>query len=486
MKAFWILGIVLLLIPTAMAQEEGSIAIQSLTVEPQHLFVGDSALVTVTLYNPLENPVEVSSVSVQGEGVFYSTFELGQIPPKSTHTFSLAVKVTKSGVQNVELALYTENGAVRSYFTLFVEDRMPEVSFSENVKLGEVNSMDLMIFSPVEIENVVIDPLFESEPDKIIISSVEGAAEVPIKFYGIQGDYEFRISFYSGNNYHSYSLTLKPPLEHGNEIAVNFSIPQSSTFLYDVVEIGATITNLMDTTAKNIMLSAHSSNGKVLLSTSEIAKLESGERAGITILYSPEKSGRDEITFSISYRDDLGNERVLNKTIVMEVQDKTAVDVSGVEIEAKSISSGSAQPRRMFGPAASSISTRTEITVSGEVVNRGFSEAMNVLVYLDFGGDSEEYFIGEINPSDSDSFNIPASGSERSVTVVVEWTNELGELHSISKSYQLNPVTITTTTPPRQSPLTPLNLAIIAIVAAAGVIVFRKWRSRKNEGDRVN
>ncbi|MBO8180652.1 MAG: hypothetical protein H0Z19_09300 [Archaeoglobus sp.] len=76
----------LLLCQTAMAEDNSSIAIQSLTVEPQSLFVGDSAIVTVTLYNPLESAVKVTSFRVQSYGVSYNSFDLGYIPPQSTHT----------------------------------------------------------------------------------------------------------------------------------------------------------------------------------------------------------------------------------------------------------------------------------------------------------------------------------------------------------------------------------------------------------------
>lgn len=390
-------------------------------------------------------------------------------------------------MHNVEVAFYTESGAVRSYFTLFVEERMPELSLSKNVKIGEVNSLSLIISSPVEIENVVIDPLFESEPDKIVLSSVSGTAEVPIRFYGEQCDYEFRISFYSGNNYHSYSVKLTPAFQDGNDLVVNVSVPQTSAFLYDVVDIPVTISNLRDEAVNNIKILASSNNGITLLSSDEIAKLESGYSSKVTLFYSPEKSGKNEITLIISYRDEFGNEVELNKSITINVQNIPAVDVSGVEIETKSVSVGSVQPRGMLGPPTSSTTSRLEITVSGDVVNRGSSYAKNVIVYLDFGNDREEYFIGEIEPSDSDSFSIPASGSERSATVVVEWTNEIGEVHSITKSYELNPIETATEMPPRQQGIvTPTNLVIVTAVTAIGVFaIYRKRRKRKNEGSRT-
>jgi len=70
---------------------------------------------------------------------------------------------------------------------------------------------------------------------------------------------------------------------------------------------------------------------------------------------------------------------------------------------------------------------------------------------------------------------------------VVEWTNEIGEVHSITKSYELNPIETATAMPPRQQGIvTPTNLVIVTAVTAIGVFaIYRKRRKRKNEGSRT-
>ncbi|MEG9194141.1 MAG: hypothetical protein V6S10_02290 [Candidatus Methanoglobus sp.] len=122
-----------------------------------------------------------------------------------------------------------------------------------------------------------------------------------------------------------------------------------------------------------------------------------------------------------------------------------------------------------------------EIAVSGEVANGGFGQARNVIVYLDFGNRTEEFFIGTISPSDSDSFSIPATGSERNVRITVEWINDLGEIHKISKTYQLTQRSFDFGQ--RESSIfSSLNMAILAILAVAavaGILFYRRRRGRR-------
>ena len=63
--------------------------------------------------------------------------------------------------------------------------------------------------------------------------------------------------------------------------------------------------------------------------------------------------------------------------------------------------------------------------ISGEIINRGMSKAYNVLV----ASGNKSYYIGTINPSDFDSFEL-----EGNSTLTVSWNNELGELIKITRS----------------------------------------------------
>ncbi len=484
MKVFILaLALIAAMMP-AFAQDNVSASIQNLNVYPQKLFVGDYAVVSMTIYNPTDKIVDINSIGIYGEGIISESLSLGYVPPKSTHTLSFSIRAVESGVHNVELVLYTRDSSIRSFFTIFVEDRMPEIYFKGMVRLGEINNLSIVISSPVEIENVVIVPLFESLPEKVVLKSLYGTAEIPLRFYGREGSYQFRVSFYSGNNYHSYLAEINPRTEPARGLAVNFSIPFTAVSLYDVVGIDLEITNLMSDSLSSVKLKASANNGRVLLSASEIPQIAAGERKNVKLLYSPERAGDDKITLEIRYRDCLGREGAIEREIGIKVNNETAVNIVGVEISTKRIATTTTAAGGF--PAGRTATTTTtsvmEITVSGEVVNRGFGQARSVIVYLDFGNKTEEFFIGTISPSDSDSFSIPATGVERNVRVIVEWTNELGEIHRISKTYQLSQRSFEFVQR-ETSILSSLNTAIFAILVAAAVaailIYRRKKRSKK-------
>ncbi|TDA25325.1 MAG: hypothetical protein DSO01_07835 [Archaeoglobi archaeon] len=465
------------------AQDNASVSMQSLNVYPQRLFVGDYAVVSVTIYNPTDRCVKINSLDIYGEGITPESLSLGYVPPKSTHTLSFSVRAVESGVHNVGIVLNTEEGSISSFFTLFVEDKMPEIYFKGTVRLGEINNLTLVISSPVEIENVAIAPLFESQPNKIVLKSVSGLAEVPIVFYGNEGSYKFRISFYSGNNYHSYIAEINPRTESARGLAINFSAPFTAVSLYDVVEIDLEITNLMSDSLSSVKLSAYSNSGKVLLSASEIPEIAAGEKKNVKLLYSPERAGEDKIKLEIAYRDSLGGEGRIEREIgEIRVNNETAVKIVGVDISTRRIATTTTAGGFPAGRAATTTTTPVmEITVSGEVANGGFGQARNVIVYLDFGNRTEEFFIGTISPSDSDSFSIPATGSERNVRITVEWINDLGEIHKISKTYQLTQRSFDFGQ--RESSIfSSLNIAILAILAVAavaGILFYRRRRGRR-------
>ena len=88
-------AVFLLLMQLATAQEEiQTVAIQSITVNPAKLFVGDVAEVTLTLYNPNTQSVRVSSVQIDGDGISSTDFlDVGYIPPQSTHHLQFSIKL---------------------------------------------------------------------------------------------------------------------------------------------------------------------------------------------------------------------------------------------------------------------------------------------------------------------------------------------------------------------------------------------------------
>jgi hypothetical protein len=468
--------LVLTAITLAQEAEIESVAIQNVEVNPENLFVGDVAEVTMTLYNPSDQSVRISSIIIDGSGIFASPIlDVGYIAPHSSHEVSFTVKAVSPGTHSVEVKVSSEGYSITSYFTIFVEERLPEISFDRKIRVGEVNDANIVVSSPINIERVVIEPLFDSEPDRIFIASVEQFAEAQLKFYAGNESYEFRISFYNGNNHHSYVVEVAPDFEESKDVFINISMPYSSVYLYDAVSLTVELTNLRSDAIYSIRVEAESAKG-VFSDAAEIAKLEAGESRAVRILYSPHESGEDSLEIRISYEDEFGNVREVVRSLTVKVLNQIAVSVTNVDIEVKS-SRGSAQPKGPFRPpGASTQSATVEISVSGDISNNGFGEARNVYVHVDLGNVKKDYFVGNIDPSDVESFSIPATGNERIAKVTVEWANELGETFSITKEYQISDRPVT---PPQSVAENILLFVGVATVIAAVVIGALLWRRRK-------
>jgi hypothetical protein len=479
LKVITAITAVLILTATTSAQEAetGSIAVQNVEVNPDGLFVGDLAEVTLTLYNPNDQSIKVPSIIIDGSGVSASPIlDVGYIAPRSSHEVSFTVKAVSPGIHSVEVKVNSKEHSVTSYFTIFVEERLPEISFDRKIRVGEVNDANIVVSSPIKIERVIIEPLFDSEPDRIFIASVEQFAEAQLKFYAGNESYEFRISFYNGNNYHSYVVEVAPDVEESKDVFINISMPYSSVYLYDAVPLTVELTNLRSDAIYSIRIEAESAKG-VFSEAAEIAKLEAGESRAVRILYSPHESGEDSLEIRISYEDEFGNVREVVRSLTVKVLDQLAVSVTNVDIEVEVKSSGSsAQPQGPFRPpGASTQSATVEISVSGDVSNNGFGEARNVYVHVDLGNVKKDYFVGNIDPSDVESFSIPATGNERITKVTVEWANELGETFSITKEYQISGGSVT----PPQSVAENILLFVGVATVIAAIVGALLWRRRK-------
>ena len=448
-----------------------TVAIQSIKVDPENLFVGDIAKVTITLYNPNDESIRVSSVIIEGSGISTDyILDAGYIAPKSSHELNFILKAEEPGTHKVDIRLYSGGHLTIGSFTVFVEKRLPELFLDEDVRLGEVNTVNLKLYSPIRIQNVVIKPLFDSEPDVIHINEVEGFVDVPLKFFAkSESDYRFRISFYNGDNYHSYVVTAKPEFKASKGVFVNVSVPCTNIYLYDAVPITLTLTNLRNDAIYSVVIGASSAKGS-FSEKPEISMLKAGESRTIRLLYSPHKSGDDVIKLKIRYEDELGNKYEIWKNLTVKVLESPAVMITNVNIEVKS--STSTQFKGPFmRPISPAQPPEVKISVSGDVSNNGIGKVRNTYVYVDFGNAKKDYFVGAIAPSDVESFSIPANGNEKIVKVTVEWTNELGETFSITKEYQVSAPQIQA----NPSVNFPLIIGIVTVVAIAAYF----WRRRR-------
>jgi len=470
-----IIAILLTTITSAQEVKSGVVAVQSVEVNPQNLFVGDVAEVALTLYNPNNQSIKVSLVITDSSGISASPIlDVGYIASRSSHKVCFPVKAESPGTHTVEARVNSEGYSVNSYFTIFVEEELPGISFDRNIRLGEVNDVNIIVSSPIKIEKVVIEPLFNSEPDRIFIASIEQFAEEPLKFYADNETvYKFWISFYNGDNYHSYIAEITPDFEESKNVFVNTSMPYNSVYLYDAVPIAVELTNLRSDVIYSIKVEAESVKG-IFSEIAEIARLEAGERRTIKMLYSPLESGEDSLEIKVSYEDAFGNIEEIVKRLTVKVLDRPAVSVTSVDIDVKSSGSSAQSTGPIFRPPRVSTQTATiEISISGDISNNGFGKARNVYVFVDLGDTTKDYFMGNIDPSDVESFSIPSTGNERVAKITVEWTNELGETFSFTKEYRISGIAIN---PPQNAEI---NLALIIGTASTIILGAFLWKRRK-------
>lgn len=492
--AIFVVAVILMAIPSSSA----GIEVEEFAVSPQKLLVDDAAECYLKLTNPKTQAIKVSSVkfrfpsglSVEPE----LTLDVGYIPKQSNYILPFYVEAKKAGKYTISAEISTNNGSITQSITqrinVIVEDRLPEVAFDESIRLNEINTMDLRITSPLYITNVKIEPLFDSETGIIYIDEVENSEKEKIRFLGVKQDYKFRISFYNGNNFHSFIQEVKASYIESQGVFTNVSTPYTSVYLYDVIPVSVEITNLRDDTIYNISITAESSKGEFAQRTYGIAKLDPDEVKQITLLYSPIKGGEDTINLKLIYKDSMGN---LNKNSVsksIKINSDAVLSVTGVSIETTSTRTTSSTPGGPPGifnggsrqGTSSSISSNalpvTQATISGDVSNNGWSEVINAYIYVDLGGESNSYFAGSIEPSEFQSFSIPAKGSARVATVKLVWMNQLGQKIETTEELNIGSTNAAFTPVQRQQTLLWMYAIPVTVVFAIVILYRRKMKNR--------
>lgn len=479
----------LLIIPVS----ADSIEVTELSIAPQKLLVGDTAECTLKLHNPNSETIEITSIQFNSPSGLSaepkSVLDVGHVPPQSSYTLPFYVEAEEAGKYSVEVEVHSRTSSgltsqtVYQRMNVIVEDDMPEISFNQKIKLNEVNDMGLEVASPIEISNVRIVPLFDTEQKSIYFNSIENSAQKTINFYGEEQDYKFKISFYNGNNYHSFVQEVDASYSESQGLFANVSVPYSSVYLYDVIPIKVGLSNLRDDTLYDISLTANSQLGEFSESSKDVAKLGPDDTKKLTLLYSPTESGQDTINLNIAYEDSMSNSYEYSVSRTVKILDEASMSVTGVNIEAKTTGGTSTGqqggPGIFRGGASETSPVTTQATISGDVSNNGWSEALNAYVYVDLGGSSESYFVGSIDPSDFQSFSIPVTGNERTATVKLVWTNQLGEKVEVDEEFNVAQ-SMAQVTGVQRTEQTPIWMYVVPLIGAAIVVAFLYRRRKQN------
>ena len=445
-KAYLNLITTAILLAFSIATAKAQIAVTKVELNPDTLLVGDVAECKVTLYNPDFNSVKVLSVKLDpsyGLSVEPKFISVGQIPKQSYYNLVFYITAERSGLHTVEMKVDTNNGSITQMINVIVEDKLPRVVINSPIRLNEVNEINLEISSPIKIEKVVVEPMFEAEQKCLFFDTVDFTAKAKIKFYGKIQNYKFKISFYNGQNLHTLIQEVKPIFIESKGLFANISL-DSNVYLYDVIPIKVTLSNLREDDIYEITAIVNSSNG-IVFGNIKIPKLDSMQDKTSIVYYSPNKSGLDEIKIKITYKDEIGNVYYLEEKKKVEVLNETTVAITNLDVN-----------------------TKNGVTISGDVSNNGRSEISNVYAIVSLESVSKDYFIGSIDPSDFQSFSISLNGNGSKALVKVLWTNKVGKNFEVVKEVKVKRVILKEERPP----LWIVAIVVLIVVSFVAISIY--------------
>ncbi|WP_290597784.1 MULTISPECIES: hypothetical protein [unclassified Archaeoglobus] len=429
----------------------------SYQLSPEILLPGDYADCILVISNPSTSgtSIKVNSVILTGYGVEIAPreiYSIGIIPAGGSATLPFSIKAIKAGRFNVEASISTENGTIRQNIQIVVDDNFPSLTVTSPVYKGEVNDLQFYVSSPTELKDVRVEALFNATPQSVYLGEVgSNGAEGVFKFFPSSSTLEFRISFYNGNNYHEVIRTVNVRMLESKGVVVNVTVPYKTLYIGDSILVPVEVANLRGDEIIGVRITAQSDLG-TFSDPVEVPSIPSGESKRVNFKFSPARGGEGEVFFTIEYSDEFGNKYSIEKSFSIKVLDSFAVSLTNVNVAREGM----------------------QVTVSGDVSNNGRSEVYNAYALATCDGYKADYFIGNIDPSDFQSFDLPVK-CNKSVLVTVSWSNDLGEKFEIHKQVNLGGGV------PTEVESSNLPIVISIVVAAVvfviiGLIIYRQIR----------
>jgi len=397
----------------------------------------DTYVSGISIFSPSGIDVEPSSVS-----------SVGKISAGSSYEFPFTIKAEKSGIYTLTAHINTLNGTVKQSIVVRVLDIMPEIVLDKTVlHLNEVNEVSFSVTTPIEFENIVVEPLFDANPKMIYV--MDGRGE--FKFEPVKEEpLKFKIKFYNGNNYHEIVRTIDVTYVQSRGVLINTSPRYLNTPIGDVNPIDIQITNLRADTIYSISIKAE---GEILSSDEIQTPLLKPEETFLTkILFCSRESGYHQINFTVCYSDELNYKHCEVKSVDINVLNESALKFSGIEVE--------------IGVDG--------LTITGDVSNNGKSVAYNILISAISENLTKTYYIDRLDPSDFDSFEFSFPITTKTVRLKLQWKNEMGENFEKSEVIEMN--SALTATEEESSPFTYV-IPVIVLIGVLIIVIFA-WKRR--------
>ena len=394
----------------------------------------DTHVSEISVFSPAEVDVEPSSVS--GAGL---------IPAGSSYVFPFTIKAKKGGIYTLIAYINTFNGTVKQPIVVRVLDIMPEIVLDKTVlRLNEVNVVSFSVTTPIELDEIVVEPLFDANPKMIYVADGEGEFKFePVK----EEPLKFKIKFYNGKNYHEIVRTIDVTYVQSRGILINASSRYLNTPIGDVNPIDIQITNLRTDTIYSIGIKAEGD----ILSIEEIQapQLKPEETFSTKILFCSRESGHHQINFTVCYSDELNYKHCEVKSVEINVLNESALKFSGIETEVGA----------------------DGLTITGDVSNNGKSVAYNILISAISKNLTKTYYIDQLDPSDFDSFEFSLPPT-KTVLLKLKWKNEMGESFEESEVVKMSGVTAAT-----EDGLVTHVIPVIVLIVVLIIVIFA-WKRR--------
>ncbi len=428
LKKFLAVILLLIVIQTASAQ------IVKFEMTPQTLLPNDIAeckliftaqqttyVSGITIYYPSEVQVIPSSVS-----------GIGWVASGSSYEFPFTIKAKESGIYTLTIYINTLNGSIKQSVTIRVLDRMPDIVLNKTIlTLNEVNTIQFTVTSPLNIQNVVVQPLFDSDPKIIFVQNGKGTFKFEPKK---PQPLKFKISFYNGKNYHEVVKTVDVSYVESKGVLLNVTPKYPVALIGDVIPIDVEVANLRGDNIYSINVASNFSAKQF-----QIPSLRSGETAKIKFDFCSKTHGIKEVRITVTYKDEFNHIYHESKSVEINVLNETALQFSGIDV------------KQNFNG----------LTVTGDVCNNGKSKAYNIYVLAESNGVVKTYYIDSLEPSDFDTFDFTFANHTNFVVLKVRWNNELGYSFEVEKVVEV----------PTQK-LAEKSMDNIGIVLSSAVLIF--------------
>ena len=390
----------------------------SVSISPSVLFPHDVASGVLSISS--STPIRITGITFYPSGVEIIPKSVSNVGYVTSYELPFKVIAESEGIHTVKVIVSTTNGSITQDFVVRVIGEMPKIVLDRTLlRLNEVNTVSFRISTPVQISNVVVVPLFNAEPKRIFVVNGVGSFRFePRK----PAPLKFEIEFYNGENYHSIIETVPVSYVKSKGVLINASPEYSTVLRGDVVKVSIQISNLREDDVYSLKLRAE---GNVSPKSIDIPVLKAGETRDLTLLWCP--GGR--LRLELSYEDSFGYTFNTSVVVRVKVLNESVVQLSGLDVQNGEI--------------------------SGDVCNNGRSKVYNVMV---FAG-NRSYYIGTIDPSDFDSFELKVPYSHE-ITVKVTWSNELGQTFSIERTIEM------------PAPVKHENTGLLPMVIAIATLIF--------------